>query len=187
MADLRKFFDLTISTLFLMPTIGLRKCIVAPYGFINAYIRDKDKPEYNGNIHLLFKPQNQELINEFILVEKTRTDLFLTSYDYFNMHYVLVYKIDKKWEKDYEKIVNGKYSKLSNEYKKLIPNRVMVNDGKSFRLLRSLQGDILNRSEVLRNALEKELGVTIDPKSELWEKWNDEKETLDINKIIKTT
>lgn len=185
MVDIRRFFKNTTTTLFLMPVIGLQRITVDKYGFINAYIRDKNKPEYEGNIHVLFKPESKEQILNFALSEAVRTDLLISTYDYSNIYYVFVYRLEKKWEEDYKKIIEGKYSQLSKEYKELIPDKIKVNNGKYFRFVRSLQYDILERAEAWRNALENEIGVTIDPNSELWNKWNDEKETLDINEIIK--
>jgi hypothetical protein len=80
--------------------------------FINAYIADIANKNNDDKIHLLFADYPS------LKLQQELTDA-ISEYQYKD-GYVLVYPLAIKWEDDYNKIINGLYSTISNEAKERI-------------------------------------------------------------------
>jgi len=88
--------------------------------FLNCYIGDSNKPEYEGKIllHYRYEPS----VN-YIKFEK-QLELIpqhIGDYDYDDIGSVMhVFDVPERWQSEYKHFLEGRYSKFSNEYKALI-------------------------------------------------------------------
>lgn len=96
-------------------------------GLINTYLLNT-KGEFDKTLKLVFKKDmllNSNLTDVLNKPVSNLLDLILSS-KYFNTirdtedHLIIYLDIDNKWLKDIDKIVQGKYTEVSNEYKKFI-------------------------------------------------------------------
>ena len=177
-------FKKTISSIFILPILNLDRRLLLNHGFINAYIKDVDKLEYEDTIMVLFKPKNLGLFREFV------DDLYenfnlIEDYDYDN-YIVLVFPLNEKYNSDYNLIRLGQYSQLSNEFKNLFPKKVLDLNSPKNNKVESVQHLIFNKDKRLLDFWKKELEVTsLNDSDEVWFEFNEEKETLNIKKILK--
>jgi len=180
----------TLTTILLLPSIGMSRRALLKYGFINAYLADIDSEiEYRDCIYLLFRPDSIEKFEAFYMRERESKN-FVTQYDYEGGYIVLVYSILDKYKSDYNLFLEGKYSKFSEEYKETFPKFVKVINSETgiTESQISLQFHILNKSVALKNMWEEELKVKfkdLGEDMEVWGKYDIHKETLDIEQIRK--
>ncbi len=95
-------------------------------GLINCYLFEKVDDNYDRTLKLLFK--KYELCNNEIFLNKPLPTLFdlLVNCKYFSKinikeDEVIIYlSIDHKWDNDINKIINSRYSAVSEEYKETI-------------------------------------------------------------------
>lgn len=156
--------------------------LVNIYGYINSYVKDIDHVTVlDRPIYLLFKPKDLSVFGEFVEEQYIEGNL-KEDYDYPNGYTVLLYEFPEKFLDDYNKIIIGKYSQVSEEYKKLFP----IKNGQGMKLIARA---ILDRDKDLRATRAEEFGMRLDEWGEDWELWKMfeiEKETLNINKILIT-
>lgn len=180
----------TNSTLFLLRPIGLinkkeaisdvasNSCAARiKYGLQNAYISDRDHPTLiERPVFVLFKPSElTSFNNDFLQEEYNDTDSgLMEDYDYPEGNIVLLYKFPEAYEKDYDLLMEGKYSKVSDGFKQIFP----ITE-------ENLYGRVFGRDKKLRRELEKEYNVILDDDMELWSTLNQESEILNIEKILK--
>lgn len=176
----------TISTIFIVPTLNIDKNKLRNCGFLNAFETDTNKEEHYGDcVYLLFKPSNLDVFKEFLdeEYEETRKSGLVDDYDYEEGYVVLVYKLPKKWTRDFNLIKLGKYSQTSDEFKSIFPEKVEVILNGHKQIQDSLQHRIFNKDEDLKKHWEEKLDVRFKEDFEVWQIYIPEKETLDINKI----
>lgn len=174
----------TVSTIFLVPPLKIGKNKLLDNGFINAYIADKQKDiQYKDSVLLLFKPTNLETFRLFT-EEQHLKHSFIEDYDYQNGYVVFVYKLDEEFKKDFELIKSGHYSQTSKKFKNLFDRKVEVKKNNKTSYVNSLQHMIFDKSAELLTHWETELQTTLPANLELWEIFDNETETLDINKIL---
>ena len=180
----------TLTTILLLPAIGMSRRALLKYGFINAYLADIDSEiEYKDCVYILFKPDSIDRFESFFMREKESKN-FVTQYDYEGGYIVLVYSILDKFKADYNLGLDGIYSKFSNEYKETFPKFVKVVNSETGILESqiSLQFHIINRSIALRNMWEEEFKVKfkdLGEDMEVWGRYDIHHETLDIEQIRK--
>ena len=173
-----------ITTIFMVPTLKVPKNALKSNGFINAYIKDASREDgYKNSIYLLFKPDDLDKFREFLDGEYERTKAVIEDYDYDDGYVVVVYQLDDKFNNDFELIKQGKYSKTSKEFQKMFPKTVTIVKNNSVRDEISLQYRIFNRAQDLIEFWEDKLGISLKDEYEVWEGWDDLRETLEINKI----
>ena len=80
--------------------------------FINAYIADMANKENDDKIHLLFADYPS------LIIQKKLPET-ITEYQHKD-GFVLVYPLASEWEEDYEKIIRGDYSTVSEKAKNRI-------------------------------------------------------------------
>jgi len=172
----------TDSTRFLLRGIELLKPELIPYGFINAFVDDKDHdPHYEDCVYVLFKPPSLVEFEFFVESEKIRTHLFIEDYDYPNGYVVMVYKFPSKYMEDYRKFLVGKYSKFSKVYKDLFPTEKSGLTSKNIPYKEpSFYAHIFNKSDKMRDYWENRLGVELDADSEYWSSPTLSRETINI-------
>ena len=73
----------TISTIFIAPTLNIPRKDKEENGYLNAYIKDKNREEnYEDAVYLLYKPEDTFKFKKFLEMEKSRTSNFIEDYDY---------------------------------------------------------------------------------------------------------
>lgn len=173
-----------ITSIFIIPTLRFPKDVLKNNGFINGYIGDNRKNEqYKNAVYILFKPTDLDKFREFLDDEYERTKNIIEDYDYENGFVVVVYQLNEKFNKDYELVKQGKYSKTSKAFQSEFPKSVKVIKSGLSRDEISLQSRIFKKSTDLVEFWEDKIGITFDEDYEVWDGWDEEKEILNIDKI----
>lgn len=168
----------------MVPTLKVPNEGFKNHGYINAFIKDLQREiQYEDCIYVLFKPINIDAFREFLDSEYERTDNIIDDYDYEDGLVVLVYKLNPIFEEDFKLIKEGKYSKTSDAFKEQFQKikQIKVNGLRRDEL--SMQWRIFKKTIDLREYWEERLGVNFDEDQEVWKGWDEENETLNINKI----
>lgn len=171
----------------MVPTLGFPKQSLIENGFINAYSIDAGREEQCENcIYILFKPKNIDKFRIFLENQYNLTDFIVEDYDYDGGYVVIVCELSKKYAKDFAIIRTGKYSKTSKEFQNLFQRLLSVRTvGSSTEQQLSLQYRIFNKTEDLVKYWEDKFDVEFDEEQEVWKGWEEESETLYIEKIKK--
>jgi len=172
----------------MVPTLKVPKDALLSNGFINGYIKDARKEDqYAESIYLLFKPENLDKFREFLDSEYERTKSIIEDYDYEDGYVVVVYKLDGKYEKDFELVKQGKYSKTSKDFQKIFPKIIKIVKNGLHKDELSLQYRIFNKSEDLVEFWQDKLGVDLElivgSDFEVWEGFDESNEILELDKI----
>lgn len=153
-------------------------------GFINAFIKDLERDvQYEDVVYVLFKPEKVDAFRLFLDSEYERTENIIEDYDYEGGFVVLVYKLNPNFKEDFALIKQGKYSKTSDDFKNLFTKAVKITVSGWHRDEVSLQWRIFRKATDLREYWEEKLGVDFDEEQEVWGEYNEEYETLQIDKI----
>lgn len=179
----------TITSIFIMPTLKIPRNDLNKNDFLDAYLGDINKDEYHEEdvIFLLFRPKNLDIFREFLNQQYYENKQIIDDYDYEDGYVVLVYILDEKLKKDFNLIRKGKYSKTSIEFKTLFPKQVQLLNQKGQPWKDSLQWMIFRKDPRLTNYIENKIDSTLISENdlEIWPMFNEQKEVLDIEKIIK--
>lgn len=175
---------LTITSIFMVPTLKIKSDDLEEHGFVNAYIRDKNRPDDEDNmVYLLFKPSDKVFFKIFVESEYDRTDALIEDYDYDGGYVVLVYVLDPRFEADFNLVRQGKYSKTSPEFQNLFPKVKKIKKNGKQRDEISLQHRVFRKDEHLKEYWEQKTNTSFSDNMELWSTFELEKETLDITKF----
>ena len=160
----------TKSSTFIMPMLGgNRKLFFWNRLFINCFI----KADAEDNcIALLYRWSSDPL---FIKFEKALSKFrnFRKSYDPSPDYVMFIFDIPKKYEKDYQNFMFGKYSKFSKLYKiNILDFHELEVDGEV--------GQILFKSPKRKSMMENKLDVILDEDSELLSIMEENKETFNF-------
>src|SRR6478735_660094 len=99
----------TVTSIFMVPTLNIDKNKLKGVGFIDGFIRDKNKDaDYENVVYLLFHPPNMDAFMGAIDEEYERNSGIIEDYDYEGGYVVLVYGLNKDFEKDFKLIKKGK-------------------------------------------------------------------------------
>jgi len=177
-----------ITSIFMVPTLKVPKDALRGNGFINAYIKDNRRDDqYKESIYLLFKPNDLDKFREFLDSEYERTKAVIEDYDYEDGYVVVVYQLDNKYNRDYELVKQGRYSKTSANFQKMFPKVVKITRGGLHKDEVSLQYRIFNKAEDLVNFWEEKLGIDLQEvmgdNFEVWDGWDESKEILNLDNI----
>jgi hypothetical protein len=165
----------------MVPTLKVPKNSLKNNGFINAYIEDDmSDNKYKDSVYLLFKPNDIDLFKDFLDGEYERTKQIIEDYDYDGGFVVVVYKLNKKFDKDFKKVKQGEYSKTSKEFQKLFPKVVKLKKNGLHRDELSLQYRIFNKTKDLMEYWQEKIGTSSTWKDEyeVWSGFDIENETL---------
>lgn len=174
----------TITSIFMVPTLKIGRDKLIDNNLINAYVKDGSKDvQYKNAIYLLFHPESLDKFKVFLDDEYERTKSVVDDYDYDGGFVVVVYELDKKFNKDYSLIKEGKYSKTSKAFQALFPKVVKVKKNGYQKDEISLQYRVFNQTQDLRDYWEEKLGVEFDDDMEVWQGWIEENEILFIDKL----
>ena len=175
----------TITSIFIVPSLQIDKIKIKDNGYINAYAKDEspDAVSYENCVYLLFKPSDLHKFRSFLDEEYERTKSVIDDYDYEGGYVVVVYKLNEKFNKDYDLIKQGKYSKTSRSFQLLFSKSVKVVKGGFTREEISLQYRVFNKTEDMISFWEDKLGVTFDHDQEVWHAYEEKNEIFNINKL----
>ena len=174
----------TITSVFMVPTLEINKELLKDNGFINGYSRDgKRDIQYENSIYLLFKPKDLDKFRGFLDGEYERTKNVIDDYDYEDGYVVVVYELNSKFKKDFALVREGLYSKTSSEFQAKFPKIVKIKRGGLHKDEISLQYRVFNKTEDLRKYWEDKLGVDFDDDWEVWDGFDLDKETLNLDKL----
>ena len=179
--------ELSDTTLFLIrglelinKDIAIDDSVLSYFGYVNGYIADNSRPSIvDRPVYVLFKPTDIVSFGSFI-EEQYNSKTLVEDYDYPDGFSVLCYKFPDKFSKDYDLILEGKFSHVSKEYKELFP---LKNSNQQLLVAKA----VLIKSDWLIKLREEEFGYRAgewEKDWELWKKFEKEKETLDINKFL---
>ena len=121
----------TVATIFMVPTLKIKRETLMENGFINGYLSDSRRDVQHRNaVYLLFKPTNLDKFREFLDNEYERTNYILDDYDYEDGYVVVVYQLNPVWREDFMLIREGMYSRTSQDFQKDFPKviKIMKND-----------------------------------------------------------
>jgi len=167
------------------------------YGLRNCYLLDH-KGEYNGCLRLLFDKKSILNSTLYNVINKPIYNLLdlLTSYEYFQDLKVLddsiiIYlRIDDKWDKDIDKIMDSKYSLVSEKYKDTILYKgdyhLTDNAVINYLYLKNIPAKILVKHDSLQKNIEHifnyntELYGKLD---EVFPKFDNFKESLNLSSL----
>jgi hypothetical protein len=177
-----------ITSIFMVPTLGVPYGKLNENGYINGYIDDSTHiSKYKNCVFVLFKPSDMNVFRNFLDNEIERTKAIVEDYDYEDGYVVVVYQLNDKYKKDFKLIKQGKYSKTSKEFQKLFPKIIKIVKNNLHRDEISLQYRIFNKAEDLVTFWEEKLGInlksTVGDDFELWDGWDESKEILELDKI----
>ena len=174
----------TITSIFMVPTLGIGKEKLKGNGFLNAYVRDEMRDvQYQNCIYLVFKPQSIYDFKEFLDNEYERTKSVIEDYDYQDGIVVVVYELDKKFDRDFKLIKEGLYSRTSEEFQKMFPKFIKVRRNGGYTDEVSVQFRIFNKTEDLRKYWQDKFDVEFDDSMEVWYTFSIEKESLTPEKL----
>jgi hypothetical protein len=172
----------------MVPTLTIGRERLLKNGFMNGYFKDADKEvHYENCVYLLFNPKDVDRFKIFLDEEYERTKAIIDDYDYAGGYVVLVYELNKQFQKDFELVKQGKYSETSKEFQSVFPKTVKIKKNGLLKEQHTLQYMIFNKADKLKEYWEEKLGVVFDGSFEYWQGWIEENEVLFINKLEKKT
>lgn len=169
---IRLLSDPTKTSLFLVPVLGFRLHKMKESGFINGYsfIKDPDIKNMLDCLYLLFKPVNQARLGELI---EDNVEKIINELDYAGGYTVLVCPFPVKYINDKNLFWEGKYSKLSSNFRSNFNNI----DHKHALA-------IMNKNKKLKEGLEERIGMLLPHDSEISSSPIESNETLDISLFL---
>lgn len=164
----------TATTLFMLYALGY-KPFSLPVNFVNAYIADEGFDEnYTCPIFVLYRidtttAHRDKMWSEF---EKSMKNNPSFQCDYYvgkeaELDLVMyVFETPKRFQEDYYKFLEGKYSEFSEEYKTVFSKKTLINNV----LTPVIHYLAIEKNETLRQQVELIINDKLDAKAELWPK-----------------
>lgn len=179
----------TVTSLFLVPLTGVSKPVLTQQNYINGY------SEFNGEhldyephvVYLLFRPKSPVSLQAFIDREYRHQTGLIDDFNLQDGYVVLVYKLKEEFNEDCELVKLGKYSKTSEKYQKCFPDTMIINEGKpNQKRKRTIQRMVFDKDFALLSYWQDkiETNVIYDKNMEVWNTFEIERETLDIDEVI---
>lgn len=175
---------ITITSIFMVPTLKIDRESLSQNGFINGYLSDSRRDVQHRNaVYLLFKPENLDRFREFLDNEYERTNYILDDYDYEDGYVVVVYQLNPRWREDFMLVREGMYSKTSTDFQKDFPKVIKIMKNGLHKDEISLQYRIFNKTLDLKEYWENKLDITFTDDMEVWNGFDIAKETLDLDNV----
>lgn len=147
--------------------------------FVNAYLKIGDSTELDYKLHLLYRFVPKE---DYLQMEQKfmKSPLFEEKHEPDRSHVIYTMNIPKEFHREYDQVIAGKYSKLSDAYKDRLTQFHNWNfDKKWFK--------VLHRTKSLREKIEADLNCTLPEDAELCEMIDlDGKETYQWDMIVES-
>ncbi len=184
MAELKDKIKRNISYLFFVPTLRIDRDKLEGNNFVNSYLSDLGLEEqFENSIYLLFKPSNLDRFKAFVDDEYERTLNIIDDYNIDDEFVVLVYTLDDYWEKDFNLVKKGQYSRTSEEFQEQFPKEVKAWENEKAVFKKSIQYRIFNKTKDLKDYIEDRIGTSLHKDAEMWDTFEEKEEILDIEKI----
>tara|TARA_R100000908_G_C3750440_1_gene145073 strand:+ start:165 stop:962 length:798 start_codon:yes stop_codon:yes gene_type:complete len=170
---------LSKSSMFVFPLLGYTRTFFEwNSSFINSFIW-KEGGEEGRFIYLWYKFVPSLEMEEF--EEKLKNNInFIDAEDVDDYHVLYRFMVPEKFEKDYDKIIKGKYSYITESAKERILDFHFSSPDRPI-------GKILYRDPERREKMEKELGIKIPEEQDLHDPFYKEEDTFfNRYKIIKS-
>ncbi len=178
----------TCTSLFLVPLlkIGTPGVTLQEQGFINGYLDDVDAPVKRENcLYLLFKPKNFAHFAIFFAEQSNKNPLLVDDYDVADGYVVLVYEIPKKFLEDFKLFLDGKYSKLSEDFQETHPKKgTRRNAYGKIEEFTPFSRQVFNKDRELKAKIEEVVGQDLPEDIEVWGIPDRDKETLNIKNFL---
>lgn len=183
-----------ISTLFLLPGIQIRHDLKQKFyqnGFVNSYLYCSQLTYPFNVVYLVFQPYEFDAGFLHFTTELQKNPNFLEIIDAGHNRVMIVYRVPRKFNKDYELFLKGKYSKLSAEFRACFlmedykrnekGNPVRGKSGKPEKEP-TVYYDVFNRTDEMKNKWKERLGYELEDDildgMELYDRQDEEKETF---------
>lgn len=164
-------------------------------GFMDCYVSDPEIMDIitlNSNqklLFLLFKNKKLKLqdIRKIVQDLASMPVSIVFSYELVNDYSMVVIEFPESYNDDYENVIQGKYSKLSEEFKSKFPVSQQVLNSKKQVMGKeyTIYYHIFNKTDWLKEFWMKKLNlIELDEKLELWNQPNEKDLVFDINNII---
>lgn len=143
-------------------------------GMINCYLKDENHiTAIERPIYLLFKPRDMGLFSMFVENTYLEGDL-KEDFDYPDGQVMLLFEFPKEFNNDYDKLLNGEYSKVSSAYKDNFSKKDELGNY-------LIPHQVLNKGEHLIRKRMEDLNLDYwENDWEVWEKIDIEKETFKL-------
>ena len=174
----------TVATIFMVPTLKIKRETLMENGFINGYLSDSRRDvQHINDVYLLFKPTNLDKFREFLDNEYERTNYILDDYDYEDGYVVVVYQLNPVWREDFMLIREGMYSRTSQDFQKDFPKVIKIMKNGLHRDEISLQYRIFKKTDDLKQYWEERLDIVFTDDMEVWDGFDIARETLDLDTV----
>lgn len=148
--------------------------------FYNAYLYDTDNPMYKENHICLVHNNVQDVRYPYFENRIVNHKNFIDGYEIPNTKYsIKIFKIDDSYQKDYELLIKGQYSKISEEALQQITTNTFGGDKTAIKVKQ-----VVKKSPILKKAIEERIGKTILEHEEIWGLFIEEHEIFN-NKVRK--
>lgn len=162
------FRGITATDMFIVPLLNIGRQNLVQVGMKGAFMKDELREiQYERAAYLLFKPHKVDEFNLFVEEQRESNMPIIDEYDY-KGYVILVYRLPKKFERDYEKILKGQFSQTSKEYQKTIPKWYKIGEKDVLIDKMNLQHMIFEKSDELKQYWKDELDLTITDSDEHW-------------------
>lgn len=184
-----------VSTVMLLPVVKLNKKTINnfyKFGFKNTFLNSEQLSwRYKFEvIYLLFEPTELNLDFEEFLFSLSDNQNFIEVIDVGYKQVLAIFRIPVQFKSDFKTFLEGKYSKLSEAYKKCFSLEKPVKNERG-DVKRSVSGNVImepstffhifNRTEKLKSIYREKLGLEDfewPEDLELYDKIDEKKETL---------
>ena len=174
----------TITSIFMVPTLGINRDHLQANDFLNGYSRDDiTDEEYKDCCFLLFRPKNLDRFREFLDSEYERTKSLVTDYDHSDGFVVVVYKLDPNFKGDFDLVRQSRYSKTSPEFQALFPKVIHITVDGLRRDEISLQVRIFKKTPDLKKFWEDVFQTDLPEDTECYEGYQEKREVLTKDKL----
>ena len=172
-----------ITSIFIVPSLEIPRQDRIDNGFINGYLSETiTNQKFIDCVFLLFKPSFPSGFRKFVNKEYESEREILFDYDIENGFSILVYRLNPKFNDDFELIKQSRYSETSKEFQNKFPETIEIHDKKfnATKTEKSLQYRVFNKTQDLKNYF-----LQVDtikwiknPKAEYWYDFEMDNETL---------
>lgn len=109
------------TTIFMLPMIADSLSFKSTnfIGFVQLFLKNSDRPKETGKLYLLtkfMKERKYSMYEDYLC----KSEIYHDSYEPDKYHTMFVFNPPKRFEKEYNLFLQGKYSLFSEEYKKMI-------------------------------------------------------------------
>lgn len=172
------------SAYFILPVIGRTQSELRHAGFVNSFLRDKNRPIVNKKgkifVYALFQCSGSEYdYLQAVIEEYKRDKVFEEFYEYKEDYKVIVLVLPKEFEQDFDLFLEGKYSELSSSFTNRIPKTCPSLQNPKIQVMTTTHR-IINKEPSMKKFVEDEWGFCITEKDEYWYGIDLDKETLNI-------